>query len=213
MKEFDELIAIADKLLGPGGCPWDQEQTFETIRTTLFEEAHEVIEAIEEKDSQKIMEELGDLLFNVLFLCKLGEKEKSFTTEDVIKEITNKLIRRHPHVFGDAMVENTDHLIKQWEEIKEKEKNNKHRKSKLDGIPKHLPALASAFQMVRKMRRANYSLPSPNAESLDNETVLGQILLRHVKEAFEKGLDPELALKQAVKVESAKFREWEKENL
>lgn len=102
MREFDELIEIIDRLLGPDGCPWDKEQTLQSLRSSVLEEVCEVIEAIDLNDNAHIKEELGDLFFNTIFLCKIAEKEKRFTVTEILKELNEKLIRRHPHVFGES---------------------------------------------------------------------------------------------------------------
>lgn len=124
MKEFDELKDVIEKLLAPNGCPWDREQTLMTMRKSLLEETKEVIEAIDLNDNEKIEEELGDLFFNVLFMSRLAEKEGRCTIGAILKHIIAKLIRRHPHVFGDAKVETAEDVIKQWNEIKKSEKKN-----------------------------------------------------------------------------------------
>ena len=125
MKEFTDLLDLTDTLLGPNGCPWDQEQTFESLRKSVVEEVYELVEAVDEGCRQKILEELGDLAFNFIFFCKLGEKEGAFSTEDVLKAIYEKLVRRHPHVFGEAKISTTTELIEQWERIKSQEKGNR----------------------------------------------------------------------------------------
>lgn len=125
MEAFDRFVDVVDRLLGPGGCPWDREQTLLSMRKDLLEETNEVIEAVESGDSDHIAEELGDLFFNVVFLCRLAKKEGHTNIPQVLKGITEKLIRRHPHVFGDAKVESSEDVLKQWEAIKRDEKNNR----------------------------------------------------------------------------------------
>ncbi len=125
MKDFNEVLEILDRLMGPQGCPWDRKQTFETLRESVVEEAHEVVEAVDEGDDQHLCEELGDLLFNVVFYCKIAEKDGKFTTVDMLNGLRDKLIRRHPHVFGDAVIENEAELLVQWNRIKEEERVRK----------------------------------------------------------------------------------------
>jgi len=206
MEEFDELIAITDKLMGPQGCPWDREQTFETIRSSVLEEVHELIEAINLKDKDKILEELGDLVFNALFFCKLGEKEKLFQTEEVLKHISEKLIRRHPHVFGDAQIETSDELLEQWEKIKKREKPEE-RKSELDGIPGNLPTLSKAQKMIKKIKKTPFQFELSTVNH--PEEVIGQKLLEIVSIAQEQKIDAELALMKVLNQLERKFREWE----
>lgn len=125
MQEFQSLIDIIERLLAPDGCPWDREQTTRSMRSCLIEETNEVIEAIDHDDNRQMEEELGDLLFNVVFLCRLAEKEGRFNLKDVLQSIIAKLIRRHPHVFGEGKIlATTEEVLKQWKEIKEQEKKS-----------------------------------------------------------------------------------------
>ena len=125
MKNFSEILEILDRLMGPGGCPWDAKQTFESLRESVVEEAQEVVEAVDEGDDAHLCEELGDLLFNVVFYCKIAEKEGRFTTINVLDGLRDKLIRRHPHVFGDAVIENEEELRAQWDRINAEERAKK----------------------------------------------------------------------------------------
>ncbi len=138
--EFLRLIEIVRSLRGPGGCEWDGAQTHQSLTPYLLEEACEVIESIDEEDSSKLKEELGDLLLHIVFQASLGEDEGQFTLADSIRSINEKLIRRHPHVFGDVKVNNVADIKRNWEEIKMKEGRN----SLMDGLPKSLPALLQA---------------------------------------------------------------------
>ena len=115
---MDELIEVAETLMGPEGCFWDKKQTIHSIQAYFLEEAYEVLEAIDSGDQEKIIEELGDLLYVIIFCAKIAEKEKKFLLKDVFLSVKEKLIRRHPHVFGDAKIETIDELSKQWERIK-----------------------------------------------------------------------------------------------
>lgn len=201
MKEFEDLIQVIERLLGPNGCPWDQEQTLQSLRSTVLEEVCEVIEAIDLNDNEHIREELGDLFFNVVFLCKIAEKEQRFTMASILSELTEKLIRRHPHVFGDGKkIKTVDELYEQWDKIKKEEKGKNIRKSILDGISKHLPALARAQKSLKKMKKSGYlhSLPQLNDLPINNEKELGEYLLSLVTLAQEKGLDAEHALRKAL---------------
>ncbi|MEN9344501.1 MAG: uncharacterized protein RLZZ453_1288 [Chlamydiota bacterium] len=125
MKEWEELLEVADRLLADDGCPWDREQTFQTLKPFILEEAHEVVEAVDLDKSDHIAEELGDLLYVILFYAKLGRKLGRFGIEDVLSCVKEKLIRRHPHVFGDVKVESMEDIKKNWERIKKEEKASK----------------------------------------------------------------------------------------
>ena len=212
MEEFDALIRITEHLMGPKGCPWDREQTLMTLRESVLEETCELIEAVDLEDNHHILEELGDLLFNVVFFCKIGEKENRFQTKDVINNLVEKLIRRHPHVFGDAKVDNIEGLWKQWNEIKTQEKGKTQRQSVLDGIPKGLPALAYAQKMLKKIGKTKYpDLPviEKSEPAFENEEQLGKSLMNIVMQAQKAGLDAEQALRKAVALKEQEFRSWE----
>src|SRR6059036_2979556 len=156
-KPIDQLIDVMAKLRSPEGCPWDREQDHMTLRFHAVEEVYELMDAIEAGDDQEMLEELGDLLLQVVFHCQLARERGAFDFERVARNITEKLIRRHPHVFGDAKAKTVDAVWAQWEQIKKaKKKGTKHeRPSALDGIPKHLPALLRAEKLVKKARKAH----------------------------------------------------------
>lgn len=215
MKEFDELLEIIERLLGPGGCPWDQEQTLKSLRSSLLEETCEVLEAIDLEDNAHIKEELGDLLFNAAFLSRIGEKEKRFLVKEVIQEINQKLIRRHPHVFGEGTkINNVEELHKQWDTLKKHEKGKDVRTSALDGIPKNFPGLARAQKCLKKMRKVGYNpfLQSLSRKDIENEKDLGKYLLYLVELAEEKGLDAEHALRAELAHVEKEFLDYEKKH-
>lgn len=212
MAEFAKLIEVTEQLLGPGGCPWDQEQTMMTIRSTILEEVCEVIEAIDVGDNPHIRDELGDLFFNVIFLCKMAEKENRFTLKDVIQNLVDKLIRRHPHVFGDVKgIDTVDALTEQWDKIKKEESGHTHRKSGLDGIPRDLPSLARAQKMLKKIGKTDYSdIPKSDLTvDVTSEESLGRALLTIVSQAQSAGLDAEQALKKTLAILDKQFRDTE----
>ncbi|MCL2760411.1 MAG: nucleoside triphosphate pyrophosphohydrolase [Desulfuromonadales bacterium] len=153
--EFDKLVEIMHRLRTPGGCPWDAEQTHETLKRYLLEETYEVIEAIDKKDPALLKEELGDLMLQPVFHSAIAEEKGEFTINDVIKNINEKLIRRHPHVFGDADIKTSDEQITSWEKIKKIEKGAE-RKSAISGIPPHLPALMKAQKITEKAARVGF---------------------------------------------------------
>jgi len=202
MKEFNRLIDIMTDLLGPNGCPWDQKQTLRSIRRHLIEEAYEVIEAINDDNREKIVEELGDIFLVVVFLSKLAGKEKGVEIPEILSTVNDKLIRRHPHVYGDVKLDKPDEVIRQWEAIKQQEKAE--RKSKLDGIPKDLPSLLRAQKVCKIFKKAEYvpdDLPSP-----DQETEIGQKLYALIKECQDNGIDADIALRKVLKHHEHSFR-------
>lgn len=187
MKEFEDLIQVANRLMGPGGCPWDQEQTFFTLQPYLLEETHELIEAIDGKDFSKISEELGDVLYALIFIAKLGEKEGAFTLPESIRTVTEKLIRRHPHVFGEKKISSSDEVVSNWEEVKKKE----GKKTPISNIPPTLPALSRAQKVIHKLRRAKSEVIK---EKIADD--LGQQIWDLVAEAESQGIDAESALRR-----------------
>lgn len=152
---FDNLLDIMRKLRAPGGCPWDAEQTHESLTRYLLEETYEVIEAIDEKSPQHLKEELGDLLLQPVFHTAIAEEAGTFTMNDVISTLCDKLIRRHPHVFGDLEIKDSEAQIENWEKIKKLEKGNE-RPSALSGVPEHLPALMKAHKISEKASRVGF---------------------------------------------------------
>ncbi len=194
MREFNELINVVESLLGPEGCPWDKKQTLSSVRRHLIEEAYEVIEAINDEHNENIAEELGDLFFNVVFLCKLGEKEKRLTTRQVLKGVIDKLIRRHPHVFEEKKDMDPEEVVKQWNEIKRTEKAAP--KSPFDSIPKDLPTLLKAQKILKIMKKEGLEM---KLASKDNaETDLGNQILELIDAANEQKIDIDIALRKSL---------------
>ena len=155
MSNLERLINIMARLRGPAGCPWDKEQTHQSLKPYLIEEAYELLEAIDCHDDGEIKEELGDLLLQVVFHAQIASEENRFTIDDVAETIADKLIRRHPHVFGDTQADTPDEVIKNWEAIKAEEKPDK-KASLLDGVPQHLPALLKARRLQEKAARVGF---------------------------------------------------------
>jgi MazG family protein len=155
-RAIDDLITVMATLRSPQGCPWDREQTHQTLRFHAIEEVYELLDAIEARDDHELQEELGDLLLQVVFHCQLASERGVFDFERVARRIVEKLIRRHPHVFGEGKARTVEAVWTEWEKIKQAEKHGtRHaRPSALDGIPKHLPALLRAEKLVKKARRA-----------------------------------------------------------
>ena len=158
---IEELLHVMARLRSPKGCPWDREQSHMTLRRHAIEEVYELIDAIEAGDDHEMAEELGDLLLQVVFHCQLARERGAFDFEKVCRHLVDKLIRRHPHVFGNLKVRNVDQVWANWEKIKKAEKlgTKRARNSLLDGIPKHLPALMRAEKLVKKARKAGLLNP------------------------------------------------------
>ncbi len=151
---FSKLTEIMDALRGPGGCPWDKEQTRESLKPYLMEELYELLEALDENDPVMIKEELGDLLFQIVFHCRLSKEMGQFDINDVIDSIAEKMVSRHPHVFGKERLESSDEQVIKWEEYKKKE--GKNRESVLDGIPETLPSLLRARRLQDRASRIGF---------------------------------------------------------
>ena len=229
--EFDRLVAIMARLRSPSGCPWDREQTLQTLRPYLIEETYEAIEAIERGDWSQLAEELGDLQLQIAFQSQIASEEGQFTIEDVLRHINEKLIRRHPHVFGDESAETPGQVLHRWEQIKADEKREKGQangnsgdaqESILDGIPRSQPAVLEARKISRKAASAGFdweqvgdiveklqeeigeleaARKSALVEQLEEE--VGDLLFTLVNIARHLKVNPELALRKA----NAKFRD------
>lgn len=204
MKEFSELLDVARILNGPDGCPWDRVQTFQTLRTYVLEEAHELLEAVDENDLENIVEELGDLFYTVIFYAKIAEREKLFSLENVIHVLKEKLIRRHPHIFGEEKGASVEEVIHKWDKIKQEEK--KERKSLVDGIPKTLPSLQRAQKILERMKKKNIEGDPLKAASRSDE--LGNGILEIVKQAVSEGVDIESAFREVLKKQEDNLVRW-----
>ncbi|MEK7399394.1 MAG: nucleoside triphosphate pyrophosphohydrolase [Candidatus Poribacteria bacterium] len=155
-ESFGQLVEIIAKLRSDDGCPWDREQTHETLKTGIIEEAYEVIETIDEKDDEKFEEELGDLLMQVLLNAQIAKDEGKFNILGVIQRISEKLIRRHPHVFGDLEVKDSQEIMQNWERIKSEERAERDENSLMDGVPINLPALIQARKVQSRASRVGF---------------------------------------------------------
>src|SRR5690554_4190126 len=153
---LESLTAIMEKLRSDQGCPWDREQTHQSLTRYLIEEAYEVIDAIEQQDPQALAEELGDVLLQIVFHAQIASENGQFTMDDVLKAVCEKMIRRHPHVFADTEINSVEDVLSNWEAIKKREKANQDRKSLFDGIPKHLPALLRAEKIQSKAAKVGF---------------------------------------------------------
>ncbi len=225
-REFQDLVELVRRLRAPDGCPWDREQTLETLRPMIVEEAYEVVEAIEAGTPPKLAEELGDLLFQVVFASEIAESRGEFEIRDVVGAIHTKMVRRHPHVFEDVVIETADDVLKNWDDLKRKERaaaGTEHPKGLLDSVSGHLPALLEAHSLTDRASRVGFdwqSLPpvieklreelgeleheiapeSPDRERVEGE--VGDLLFAAVNVARKLGVDPETALKRS----NRKFR-------
>jgi len=156
-KRFEELVELMHRLRGEGGCPWDREQTRESLKPFLIEEAYEVLEALDEGDLEKYKEELGDLLLQAVFHAQIAREQREFTIEDVLRTLVEKLVRRHPHVFGEAKASSAHEVLHNWELMKRDERREKEGKaSALEGVPKELPALLRAQRLQDKAARVGF---------------------------------------------------------
>lgn len=165
---FDKLVAVQARLREPDGCPWDREQTHASLRTYLIEEAYEVLEALESGNDRKFAEEMGDLLLQIVFHSQIAKEEGRFTVADVIREVHDKMVRRHPHVFGEKRAKDSAEVLKNWEQIKKEERRAEGRQagnegkgtgkadSLMDGVSKALPAALEGFQLTRRAARIGF---------------------------------------------------------
>jgi MazG family protein len=203
---IDELLAVMAKLRSPEGCPWDREQDHMTLRFHAVEEVYELMDAIEAADDAEMEEELGDLLLQVVFHCQLARERGAFDFERVARHITDKLIRRHPHVFGDVKVKDVNEVWANWDKIKrdEKQGTRRERPSAFDGIPKHLPALLRVEKLAKKARKAKLL---DEKTSAGNKKVLAKQLFDIAAAAQLRGWSAEELLRGEAK---RRERAWRK---
>lgn len=206
---IEELLAVMARLRSPAGCPWDREQTHRSLRRHAIEEVYELVDAIEAGDDHEMAEELGDLLLQVVFHCQMARERGAFDFEQVARHIVDKLVRRHPHVFGQTRVKNVDEVWANWEKIKRAEKHGtRHqRDSALDGIPKHLPALLRAEKLVKKARKAG--LLAPGCPARLTRTMLARQLFELAAAAQARDWSAEELLAGEVKRREQELRRRE----
>lgn len=228
MDPFRKLVEIMDRLRSPGGCEWDRAQTHGTLRQYLLEEAHEVIDAINRDDPESMREELGDLLLQVLFHARIAREQGRFDIDGVIESITEKMIRRHPHVFGGATADTPEAVSRQWDHIKKTLENKAH-DSEIGGVPRTLPSLLRAAKITKKAARAGFdwertgqvlekveeelaelreAVDAGNPEAVEHE--LGDVLFALVNLARFLHVNPEIALISANDRFEERFRAMEK---
>lgn len=223
------LIQVVDTLRSPGGCPWDQKQTVESLTPHLVEECHEMADAVARKDAGETCEELGDLMMGILMVARVAEEDRGFGLQDVAEAITAKLIRRHPHVYGETVVAGSGEVLRNWEQIKKQEKQDKGSdESVLSGVPRSMPALLRAYRVGEKASNAGFDWPDlqgPSAkveeewgefqEALASgekdraQEELGDLLFAVVNVARKLKIEPELALRGTIERFSARFRHVE----
>ena len=208
MHGFGELFDVADRLNEPDGCPWDLEQTFESLRPYILEEAHEVLEAIDNDDDDHIIEELGDLFYTVIFYAKVAERENRFAMKHIIERLRIKLIRRHPHVIGEEKASSMEDVIRQWEKVKKEEGKDKKRESVLDGIPPTLPSLQRAQKIAARIKKHGVALSEQKPQTEEEE--FARQILEIVDRANEANVDLECALRKVLSSEEKAFRKVEK---
>lgn len=206
---INNLIKVMARLRSPTGCPWDREQDHRSLRWHAVEEVYELMDAIEAGDDREMEEELGDLLLQVVFHCQLARERGAFDFERVARNITDKLVRRHPHVFGEVKVKNVDQVWANWEKIKRAEKHGtKHaRASVLDGIPKHLPGLLRVEKLAKKARKAG--LIATGKPHLDKRQ-LGRLLFELAEYAQSRGWSAEELLRTRIRKQETIWRKRER---
>jgi MazG family protein len=235
---FEKLVAIQKRLRDPGGCPWDIEQTHQTLRTYLIEEAYEVLDAIDSGEDAKFVEELGDLLLQVTFHSQIASETNRFNIADVVRSIHDKMIRRHPHVFGEVEAKNSEEVLRNWAKIKAQERSEREgpqpegdakKVSALDGVPKSIPATLEGLQLTKKAARTGFDWVNAagvfakvreeatelehtleHGTAMEAEEELGDLLFAVVNLARFLHIDPEIALKRANGKFTRRFHEMER---
>jgi XTP/dITP diphosphohydrolase len=208
---YENLIRLAEvmnQLRSPGGCPWDAEQTHESLLKYLLEESYEFIESVESENRVDMREELGDLLLQVYFHARIAQEHESqpFNIDDVAKSVADKLISRHPHVFSDTTVASSGDVLENWERIKREEKG---RTSAHDGVPTGQPALPLAAKLIYRAQKNHLEMPELPAETPVDEQMLGEQLLSLISWAVTHDVDPEVALRKAAMQYRAQMSEQE----
>jgi MazG family protein len=218
-KEFQRLVDIIARLRGENGCPWDKKQTHYSLREYLLEESYEALEALDQADHQKLCQELGDVLLQIMLHSQIASENAEFNIEDVLRNINQKLVRRHPHVFGDVQVKDAEDVTRNWEAIKQKERQ--HHESMLDSIPKQLPALAYSQDIQRRVAQVGFDWENIDGviEKLAEEVQelkqsvsmeeksdeFGDLMFTLVNIARRMGVDSESALRDANRKFSRRF--------
>jgi tetrapyrrole methylase family protein/MazG family protein len=224
LHKFDTLVEIIAKLRAPDGCPWDKEQTHKTLRENLLSEAYEVLAALDDGDKEKLCEELGDLLLQIVLHAQIAKDDGEFEISDVIKSITTKIIRRHPHIFGNRKVKDAEEVMHNWEVLKKEERGEGV--SMLEGVPLEMPALAYAYEISRRAVRVGFEWENiegvidklaeevqeikDTASREEKEQEFGDLLFTLVNVARWEGIDAETALREANRKFYKRFAYMEK---
>jgi tetrapyrrole methylase family protein/MazG family protein len=223
-KEFTDLVEIIARLRAPEGCPWDKKQTHQSLREFLLEETYEVLEALDENSSQKLCQELGDLLLQILLHAQIASESGKFTLEDVLRNINTKLIRRHPHIFGKTKVRSAEEVSHNWETIKKREREAGS--SILDSVPRQMPALAYSQDIQRRVAQIGFDWENidgvidklgeevrefqQSRDEQERAEDFGDLFFTLVNIARRMGVDPEASLRQANRKFHRRFSYMEK---
>lgn len=225
--DFQDLVEIIEKLRAPGGCPWDREQTHESIKKNLIEEGYELIEALESGDGAKMADESGDLLLQIVFHANIGKEKGEYDISDVTDAVCRKMIHRHPHVFGDVEANTSEEVLRNWDAIKRSDREQKTIAEELTGISAFLPSLMRAEKVQKKAEKNGYLFGTPeetadgiarmlkavagSADSGTAEMYIGKVLFEVVSAARVAGIDPELALSKETNGFIEEFAKFEQE--
>lgn len=225
---FNDLLEIMEKLRGENGCPWDIEQTHESIKRSIMEEGYELIEAIDSGDGMKMADESGDLLLQVVFHAQIGKENGEYDIDDVTDAICKKLIHRHPHVFGDKTLETSEQVLNAWDDIKKKDREQKTVSDELRGISRYLPSLTRAEKIQNKAIKNGYyvgdtkgvidsaanklKMIDENIDKVVAEKYIGQVLFNIVSFARTAGIDAEVALNREISNFINEFEKFESES-
>ncbi|MEE0867914.1 MAG: MazG family protein [Clostridia bacterium] len=207
-KDFNELLDIIRRLRAPGGCPWDREQTHMSLKKHLIEEAYEAADAIDEGDCAKIADELGDVLLQIVMHAQIGAEEGTFDINDVTDAICTKMIVRHPHVFADVTAETSEAVLKNWEDIKKRERGQKTTAEAMEAVTRSLPSLTRGVKIISKADKAGM-LEALNEANASFEEDMGKRLFEICLECYKNGIDPEEELYSYTKKFIKKFKNIE----
>ena len=224
---FEDLLSIMEKLRGEGGCPWDREQTHESIKRSIMEEGYELIEAIDTGDGAKMADESGDLLLQVVFHAQIGKELGEYDMSDVTDAICKKLIHRHPHIFGGEDIKTADGVLDMWDAIKRNDRDQKTIAEEMRGVSKYLPSLIRAEKVQSKAAKNGYlfndlsiadavynklKMIDENTDKAAAEKYLGQILFSIVTIAKKAGIDAEVALNREISNFISEYEKYESES-
>lgn len=209
---FDDLVDIVAKLRAPDGCPWDREQTHDSIRKNMIEEAYELVEAIDGGKPEKVADESGDVLLQVVLHAQIAKDGGEYEIDDVTDAICRKLIHRHPHVFGEVEVKNSAEVMNNWDAIKRADREQSSITEELRGVSGYLPSLMRAQKILKKAKKAGYSpKPAECTEHAKTEEEVGKLLLEIAAACNENGVDAEVALSGCINKFIYEFEKFEKQ--